>query len=95
MRIADRIRIAGAELCGKKISPVIGVYAPNEFAIRDMWAEKDFVDPFVEAAQQRYGLGKEPRVLAVVPGMPADRAGLRVGDRVTAVDGKLEKRVHW
>ena len=27
MRIADRMRIAGADLCGRKIAPVIGVYA--------------------------------------------------------------------
>ena len=36
MRIADRMRIAGADLCGKRIAPVIGVYAPNESAIRDL-----------------------------------------------------------
>ena len=93
MRIADRMRIAGADLCGKKVSPVIGVYAPNQYDIRDMWREKDFVDPFVEAAQQRYSLENEPRVLAVVPGLAADRAGVRVGDAVTGIDGKLEKRV--
>ena len=93
MRIADRMRIAGADLCGRKIAPVIGVYAPRWQSIRDRWREKDFVDPFVEAAQQRYALGSDPRVLVLVPGLAADRAGLQAGDLVTAVDGKPTKRV--
>ena len=29
MAIADRIRIGGAELCGKKVAPVIGVFAAD------------------------------------------------------------------
>jgi membrane-associated protease RseP (regulator of RpoE activity) len=93
MRIADRMRIASADLCGRKIGPVLGVYAPSRQSIRDRWRKKDFIDPFVEAAQRRYSLGSDPRVLVLVPGLAAERAGLRAGDLVTAVDGKPMKRV--
>lgn len=93
MRVADRMRIAGAELCGKKVSPVIGVYAPTEHTISDRWPDKDFIAPFVEAAQKRYSLGADSRVLIVVPGLAADRAGLEVGDLITAVDGVRDRAV--
>ena len=95
MSIADRLRIAGAELCGRKISPVIGIYAPDHRSIRDLFREKDFIKPFVEAAEARFQLGAQPRVLAVVPGLPAAEAGLQPSDLVTAVDGeKVRKRVY-
>lgn len=95
MAIADRIRIAGADLCGKKIAPVIGVFAADYKTIADMWREKDYVDPFIEAGIERYQLGRQPRVLAVVPGLAADEAGLKPGDVVQSIDGvKVKKRVY-
>lgn len=35
----------------------------------------------------RLGVGEQPTVMSVVPGSPADVAGVRVGDRVLSVDG--------
>ncbi len=95
MGVVDRIRIAGADLCGKDISPVIGVFAIDHRTIDDRYRDVDYVKPFVEATIKRYQLGLEPHVLATVPGLPAARAGLQTGDIVKAVDGeKVKKRVH-
>ncbi len=94
MGIVDRIRIAGADLCGKKVSPVIGVFAIDHRTIDDRYPDADFVKPFVEATIERYQLDSEPRVLATVPGLAAARGGLLPGDVVKAVDGtKIKKRV--
>lgn len=92
MRVADRIRIAGAPWCGKKVAPVIGVYAPDQFSIRDLYSEHDAIDPFVEAAAERFALERMPRVVATVPGLAAEAAGLLPGDLVTEVDGKASKK---
>jgi membrane-associated protease RseP (regulator of RpoE activity) len=94
-RVADRVRIAGADLCGERIGPVLGIFAADYKSIDDVYAERDYIEPFIEASNARLGLRLQPRVLSVTPGMPADRAGMRVNDYVVAIDGEpVEKRVY-
>ena len=58
---------------------------------------RHFADPF---GRDRSGLSvtqREPdalQVLAVATGSPADRAGIRAGDRITAVDGRSVSAQH-
>ncbi len=93
MRIADPIRIAAAPFCGKNVVPVIGVYAANRYTFEDMIPrELAFEEKFNEVAVERFHLDERRTVLLIVPGLPADRAGLRSGDVVTRVDGKKPRR---
>ncbi len=94
MGIADRMRIDGADLCGRNVAPVVGAFAADRKTIDDMYRDKDFVDPFIDAGIERWELTRQPRILRVVPGLPAAEAGLGPGDLVVAVDGKkVRKRV--
>ena len=92
--VADRVRIGGADLCGDDVSPVLGVYASDRRSFDERWVERNYIDPFVEAATTQLELVEQPRILAVAPGLAGDRAGLRPGDLVVAIDGEpIEGRV--
>ena len=41
--------------------------------------------------RQETGLGNLPQIIAVAPGSPADMAGIRAGDEITALDGKTTR----
>jgi len=88
MRVAERMRIDGAQLCGGDVVPVLGLYAADRDSFDDFRPFFGDIDAFFETAETRFGLGDDPRVLAVAPGLPADLAGIRAGDTIVAVDGK-------
>ena len=92
MALSDRVRIAGAELCGKKVAPVLGIFAVDTKTIDDMWRDRDFVTPFVEAAEARWDLRKQPRIMLVAEGLPAAEAGLQPGDLIVELEGKKVRR---
>ncbi len=75
--IAYRLKAANIALCDDRV-PLTGflLHDLNQYA------------PSVRAEAARvFGLKDQPGVLAVVPGSPAARAGLRVNDVITAVNG--------
>src|SRR5262245_3589383 len=76
--INQRIRIAGEDLCGRDLSPVLGVVL-----IRISELPKTLRD----VGKTRFGAGDGVRVIGVLDGFPAQRAGLRPGDEILAVDG--------
>jgi membrane-associated protease RseP (regulator of RpoE activity) len=78
-RVTSAIRLRGALLCGEKLSPVLGVIA----ATRD-----ELPKAYREPAERRYGVEDQVKVLWVLPGYPADRAGLRARDTVLEIDGR-------
>ena len=77
-RIGHRLAIASADLCAER-QWLAG------FAVHDL---SQYRGAWREAAIRSLGLGEAgPAVLAVVPGSPADRAGLRTDDILVAIDG--------
>ena len=86
-RIVDPIRIAGAPLCDKRLTPVLGLFAFSRHQFTDISSRNG-----QEVMIEKFGLGQHPKVLHVVPGLAADRAGLQVGDEITAIDGQKIKR---
>lgn len=88
MRVADPIRTAGAPLCGNEVGPVFGAFALDQYSLPHLFGAQVSMAPFVDAVQERFRLGRSLRVVAVLPGSPADHAGLRRGDRVTRIAGK-------
>jgi hypothetical protein len=75
--ITFRLAAANIELC-KDQAPLSGL------SLHD--ASQYDVD-YRPAAVRLFGLGKWPGVMAIVPGGPADRAGLRSGDALLAING--------
>ena len=77
MRVADRVRVANAELC-PKVRPGIGAKTHTL---------KNYSKTLRVAAARELGAGDEPRILVVSEGSPAQAAGLERGDAVL-VDGE-------
>jgi hypothetical protein len=80
--VAQRLKIAGRDVCGKDVSPVWGVVAIAADAVPEV---------FESVAKERFGEAEGRRVIAVFPGTAADRAGLQVGDVVLEVDDSNER----
>jgi hypothetical protein len=93
MRVADPLRIAAAPFCGEEVVAVIGIYVATRYTFVDMIPGQFAFEKALNAsAVDRFALGRRPRILVTVPGLPAERAGLRPGDLVIRVGGKKPGR---
>jgi len=79
LRVSEALRVHGRELCGSKVSPVLGVIAASEDELPRF---------FRETAKRDFGVGEKVRLVWVEPGYPAAEAGLEPGDLILEVDGK-------
>jgi membrane-associated protease RseP (regulator of RpoE activity) len=77
MSVALPILTASTPLCGEKTSPSAGLIVATA---------DDFNEKIREAAREFYGLTERPKVIGVVAGSPAEQAGLRQGDVLTAIN---------
>jgi len=80
LAVSYAIRTAGTDLCGDAIGPILGIA---------VWRSNPlFGRSFFEALERSYGVwAGSIAVVAVQPGSPADRAGIRVGDQISSVAG--------
>jgi beta-barrel assembly-enhancing protease len=76
-RISQQLRVAGRELCGSELTPVLGITVSGTRAVPE---------PLQEAAELRFG-DQRMRVVSVFPGMAGDAAGVEVDDVVLSVGG--------
>jgi hypothetical protein len=74
--VSFRLFVNSAPLCGERTSFRIGILAFNKFA---------FPEDQQEAANMRYGINDDFRILHVTPGSPADLAGFKRQDLIKAV----------
>lgn len=80
--VGARIKLANAELCEGFHEAHYGF---------DMWSLPllgKLRDIDREVYEEAYGLGDEAQVMSVLPDTAAERAGLRVGDKVLEIDGE-------
>jgi len=79
-RIAYRLRTRGVALCGDEVGATAGL---------SLWrAWRDFSKAFFVAFEARFGSAKKLVVAGVADGSPGDIAGIRIGDRIEAVNGR-------
>jgi hypothetical protein len=76
--IGHRLAVANVDLCAERMN------LPG-FAVHDL---SQYGADFRAAAIAAFGLDAGPGVLALVPGAPAERGGLRLDDVVLSVDGQ-------
>ena len=76
--ITFRLTQAAAPFCAKRIAVNYGLTVATD---------RSFGKDMTKAASDAFGLDDRARVLSVIPGSPADRAGLLRGDIVAAVNG--------
>lgn len=76
--IAWRLQTANVALCRDSVAlPGFSIETLDQYAADER-----------AAAAAEFGLGDLPQVSAVVPGSAADKAGIRAGDVLVAVDGE-------
>ncbi len=78
-RVSEKIRLHGADLCARRLGPVLGlvVVTKDELPLA-----------FHAPVAKRHPVDDLIRVLWALPGFPADRAGLIAGDVIVSVSGK-------
>jgi len=72
------VLVGGKPLCGERIAPQVGASFSSIF---------HFPEEFRTAAKTVFGDGEELRIALVVPGAPADKAGLRERDLLLQING--------
>lgn len=77
--LAFPLSVASAPLCGSDMAPGFGLNIANLSNLRQ---------ELRGAAQMQLHLGDAPQILHVVPNSPADKAGLKEGERIVALGGK-------
>ena len=78
-RVAAPLLVNNTELCKGNARNLLGFTAKSKFS---------FSDELGEAAQQLYGMDDKLQVMGVLAGSGAARAGIRVGDKLSMVEGK-------
>lgn len=78
IEIATRVRRSAVELCEGRLAPILGLQVTNVFA-----QPRAYINPAI----RRFGASDDERVVWVVPGSAAERAGLESGDSIRTVDG--------
>jgi len=76
--VGYRLAQSAGTLCPEQV-PLTGI------AVQDLSA---YGGASQADAKRAFGLGSEPAILAVARGSPAERAGLRTGDALVAIDGE-------
>ena len=78
-RVAAPLLVNNTELCKGNARNLLGFTAKSRYS---------FSDELGEAAQQLYGMDDKLQVMGVLAGSGAARAGIRVGDKLSMVEGK-------
>ena len=75
--VAFPLSAAAADLCGKDVTEGFGLNIATLSGLRE---------ELRDAAAKKLSLDDSPQILHVVPQSPADKAGLKTGDKIVALD---------
>jgi hypothetical protein len=78
-RIAAPLMLNNTELCRRHARNLLGLTAKTRYS---------YTEEYADAARAALGLGERLRVMNVLPGSGAERAGVKKGDVLLAVDNK-------
>ncbi|MDJ0787239.1 MAG: M48 family metallopeptidase [Myxococcota bacterium] len=84
-RVANRLRVAGVPVCGEHTAPLLGFYTARRISLASSI-------PFLEALYRHYDVTRTLTVTLVVPGSPAERAGLVGRERLLRVHDRRVRR---
>lgn len=87
LRVSHGLRVAGARACADHVAPILGIDVEQR-----VYGEEDY-PPFHAAVLETYDVDDRVTVVAVAQGSPAERAGVRRGDRILEVQGRKARRV--
>lgn len=99
-RLAQQLRLrrvgwplltANTDICGGNVRPLLGFQFGNSHSFGPHASTADNDEPLAatllrDSAIRTFGLGEALQILAVVPGSPADQAGIQAGDRLISLD---------
>jgi hypothetical protein len=77
--VFGRLVTSNADLCGETYVPAFGLR---------LWSISDFAAPIADSARAAFNLDERLQVYAVAEDQPADKAGIKPGDILKAVEGK-------
>ncbi len=77
-RVSYPVLAAATSYCGESVRASFGLYFANQYA---------FPKDFREAAGELYQMDDALRITQIIPGSPAERAGLREGDLLVSLAG--------
>lgn len=86
LRLANRVRVAGAPLCGERVAPLLGVQVSQRIL------RGEYPLPLVEGLLRRFDVGRRLTVTLIDPDSPAARAGVQSGDRLLRANGRHLRR---
>ena len=78
-RVAYPVLLHNAALCGTDITYSLGISG---------WTTEQMDEEYRDIAKEEFGIGDVLTIISVPPGSSGERADLRVGDKITAVDGE-------
>ena len=79
-KVASKIEVDGAGMCGDKVGSFYGF---------NFWNQNSFSTAMKESATAKYSLNEHFKILSIAPQSPAEKATFKEGDTIVSINGWL------